>query len=113
VTLEQLIAAALVDELAPRLAAEIVGRRASGEDVTLADAWRLLTLDETADRLGRSPRWVRQRKEQIGYVRLDGGALAFRLEDLQAFAAERIVGGRALADRSEGAGGGRSLHAVP
>jgi hypothetical protein len=94
--LEQLVAVLadslaprLADELAPRIAAHLVTREAQAE----VKPWCLLTLDEAAARLGRSPRWLRARKEQIGYVRLDGGALAFRLEDLQAFATERIVGG--------------------
>jgi hypothetical protein len=90
-SLEALIAAAVVDELERRGSLPPVGT--SQPEV---EPWRLLTLDEAAERLGRSPRWVRQRKEAIGYVRLDGGALAFRLEELQAFAAERVVGGRRL-----------------
>lgn len=77
-------------ELAPRLAADLAGQAAHREE---AEPWRLLTLEEAAARLGRSTRWLRDRKEQIGYVRLDGGALSFRLEDLQAFAEQRRVGG--------------------
>jgi hypothetical protein len=86
--LEQL-AAAFADELAPRIAAQLAAPEAQPE----VEPWRLLTLAEAAERLGRSERWVRQHKDAIGHVRLDGGALAFRLEDLQAFAAERVVGG--------------------
>jgi hypothetical protein len=78
VSLEDVIAAAVVDELERRGSLPPAGT--SQPEV---EPWRLLTLDEAAERLGRSPRWVRQRKEAIGYVRLDGGALAFRLEDLQ------------------------------
>jgi hypothetical protein len=86
------LTAAFADELAPRIAAQLAGPEAQHE----VEPWRLLTLDEASERLGRSPRWLRERKEQIGYVRLDGGALAFRLEELQAFAAERVVGGPAV-----------------
>ena len=50
---------------------------------------------EAADRLGCSTRWVRERVKRgdLADVRLDGGALAFDVEDLRAFAAERRVGG--------------------
>jgi hypothetical protein len=89
--IEQL-AAAFADELAPRITAQVAAPEAQAE----VEPWRLLTLAEAAGRLGRSERWLRERKEQIGYVRLDGGALAFRLEELQAFAAERVVGGPAV-----------------
>ena len=59
----------------------------------------LLNLEEAAARLGRSTRWVRQRAKEgeLAHVRLDGGALAFRIEDLQAFAEERLIACRALA----------------
>jgi hypothetical protein len=90
------LAALFAAELAPRIAAELADREPQGE----VEPWCLLTLAEAAERLGRSERWVRQRKDAIGHVRLDGGALAFRLEDLQTFAAERVVGGRPLAERS-------------
>jgi hypothetical protein len=105
VSLEQLIAEAVAGELERR---GFVAR--ASEPQAEVEPWRLLTLDEAAERLSRSPRWVRQRKETIGYVRLDGGALGFRLEDLQAFAADRVV---SLADRSESSGNGRSLRSVP
>ena len=63
----------------------------------------LLDLEAAAAWFGRSTRWVRQRSRgytaadgskipaTLPYVRLDGGALAFLLEDLQAFAAARRV----------------------
>jgi hypothetical protein len=60
--------------------------------------WRLLTLEQAADRLGRSERWVRARVKEgtLTVVRLDGGALAFELDDLRAFAQARRVGGLEL-----------------
>ena len=43
-----------------------------------ATAWRLLTLQEAAERLGRSERWLRERvrRREIAVHRIDGGALA-------------------------------------
>jgi hypothetical protein len=82
---------ALAVELAPRLAAALNGR--SDETEPAPEPWRLIPLEEAARRLTRSTRWVRQRKEQIGYVKLDGGALAFDPSDLEAFARARRVGG--------------------
>jgi hypothetical protein len=92
------LAAAFADELAPRIAAQLADNipPAGGSAV---EPWRLLTLAEAAERLGRSERWLRERKEQVGYIRLDGGALAFRLEELQAFAAARVVGGPSAVER--------------
>ena len=81
---------ALAEELAPRVAAALNGRGPSAPEEP--EPWRLFDLKEAAARLGRSERWVRQRKAQIGYVRLDGGALAFDLEDLRGFARARRVG---------------------
>jgi hypothetical protein len=57
-----------------------------------AEPWRLLSLSEAADRLGRSERWLRERvrRHEIPVVRLDG-KLAFQLDDLIAYAtAHRI-----------------------
>ncbi len=80
----------LLDELAERVASRI-GPAAP----VAAPEWRLLSLDEAAARLGRSSRWVRDRVKagKLATVRLDGGALAFRLEDLQTFADARRIGG--------------------
>jgi hypothetical protein len=61
------------------------------------EPWRLLTVDEAAERLGRSTRWVRDHKGEIGWVRLDGRALAFELDDLRAFAREHRIACRPLA----------------
>lgn len=84
----------LLDELVERLAARL--EAALSPDPAEhggAEAWRLLKLDEAAAILGRSERWVRERVKggELPHVRLDGGALAFQLEDLQAFAAARRV----------------------
>lgn len=66
-------------------------------------AWRLLTLAEAASRLGRSERWVRDRIKagELPYVRLDGGAFAFELDDLQTFARVRRIGAEGLESLAE------------
>jgi hypothetical protein len=80
----------VVEAIAAAIAHELAGCLPPESET--AEPWRLFSLEDAAARLGRSTRWVRERKEQIGYVRLDGGALAFELEDLQAFARLRRVG---------------------
>lgn len=66
-------------------------------------SWRLLTLAEAAERLGRSERWVRDRIKagELPYVRLDGGAFAFELDDLQTFARVRRIGAEGLESLAE------------
>jgi len=86
--LDELVAL-LADALAPRVAELVRPSEPNGHPA--GEPWRLLDLEETAARLGRSPRWVRDHKREIGYVRLDGGALAFDVEDLKRFARERCV----------------------
>jgi Helix-turn-helix domain len=88
--LEQLVAA-LADELAPRVAAVVAEQLPMPNE---ADPWRLLTLEETARRLTRSTRWVRERAKRgdLACVKLDGGAYAFTVEDVRAFAEARRVG---------------------
>jgi hypothetical protein len=88
--LEALVAE-LADALAPKVAAELATRSAvpaAGEE-----PWRLLDVEQTGARLGRSTRWVRERAKrgELPFVKLDGGGLAFRLEDLQEFARARLV----------------------
>lgn len=81
----------LAETVAPRVAAELAGgERAEPVD---GELWRLLGVEEAAGRLGRSSRWVRERAKrgELPFVRLDGGALAFELEDLRAFAEARRV----------------------
>ena len=79
---------ALASELAQLVAAEL--RPATP---TEGEPWHLLDLDEAAARLGRSTRWVRDRVKtgDLPHVRLDVGAFAFELADLQAFAQARRV----------------------
>jgi hypothetical protein len=112
---EQFVAA-LVEQLAPRIAAELAASMpASGE---VSEPWRLYDLEEAAGMFGRSTRWVRERVKRgdLPFVKLDGGALAFELEDLQAFARARriaaddgsLLAGRlqVVGDRAAGAGSG-------
>ena len=79
--------AKLADELAPRIGDALVAATVASDD------WRLLDVEEAASRLGRSTRWVRERAKRgdLPFVRLDGGALAFELDDLRTFAARRRV----------------------
>jgi len=86
--LDELVAL-LADAIAPRMAELVRPPEPNGHPA--GEPWRLLDLEETAARLGRSRRWVRDHKHAIGYVRLDGGALAFDVEDLKRFARERRV----------------------
>ena len=58
-------------------------------------------MSEVAARLGRSTRWVRERAGDLAFVRLDGGALAFDLEDVRCFARERRIACRPLAGTPE------------
>jgi hypothetical protein len=97
--LEELVAA-LAAELAPRLAAELAGQVPSAPT---AERWHLLDVEEAAARIGRSTRWVRDRAKlgDLPHVRLDGGALAFELDDLREFARERRI---PLAGRLQGNG---------
>jgi hypothetical protein len=57
------------------------------------EEWRLWNLSETARRLGRSERWVRERVKEgtLPRIRLDGGALMFDPKDVQSFARARRV----------------------
>jgi excisionase family DNA binding protein len=77
----------VADAVAERLPA------ASVPSIMPEDEWRLLDVDEAASRLGRSSRWVRERVKRgdLPYVRLDGGAFAFELDDLREFARSRRV----------------------
>lgn len=110
--LEELVAE-LAAQLAPRVAAEL-GTPASPE----AEPWRLVDVEEAAARLGRSTRWVRERAKRgdLPFVKLDGGALAFEVDDLRAFAASRRVAplaGRLQAVRDPASGAGsRALRQV-
>ena len=78
----------LAEEIAPRVA-ELVAEQVT--PTSAAEPWRLLSVEEAAQRLGRSTRWVRDHKDAIGWVKLDGGAFAFDVEDLRQFARDRRV----------------------
>jgi len=83
----------LVGELADALAPRVVALLDEGRKPAPLEPWRLLDVEETARRLGRSTRWVRERAKRgdLPSIRLDGGALAFDLRDLQAFARRRRI----------------------
>jgi predicted DNA-binding transcriptional regulator AlpA len=86
----------VVEQLAPRVASELASVLPQVEPAS--EPRRLLDVNEVAARLGRWTRWVRERAKrgQFPFVRLDGGALAFELEDVQAFArARRVSAGEA------------------
>jgi excisionase family DNA binding protein len=86
---EQLVAA-LAEELVPRLALELAAQL---PPLPAAEPWHLLDLEQAAERLGRSTRWVRERAKRgdLPFVRLDGGRLAFELDDLREFARDRRI----------------------
>ena len=100
---EQLVAA-LAEELAPRLAAELATQL---PPPPAAEPWHLLDLEQAAHRLGRSPRWIREKAKTglLPHVRLDGGRLAFELDDLREFARDRRI---PLAGRLQANGNGAS-----
>jgi excisionase family DNA binding protein len=85
----------LLDLVAERLASRVAAALAiaAPDDVQQAEPWRLLDVSEAAARLNRSTRWIRERAKRgdLPFVRLDGGALAFELEDVQAFARARRI----------------------
>jgi excisionase family DNA binding protein len=93
------ISAAVLDELAAgfaaRLAPLVAAELSPATTTAPPESWRLVNLEEAAARLGRSTRWVRERvtRGELPHVRLDGGALAFEVADLQAFATARRVDG--------------------
>jgi hypothetical protein len=97
--LEQLVAL-VADEIVLRLGPTLP----TSAPPAAEEPWHLLGVEEAGARLGRSTRWVRERAKrgELPFVRLDGGALAFDLDDLRAFArARRVPGaeGDPLADR--------------
>src|SRR5438874_9130426 len=79
----------LVDAIAEAVAANLTGRLpVAGE----RDEWRLWSEQETAERLGRSTRWVRERAKEgsLPSVRLDAhGGRMYDPEDVKAFAKAR------------------------
>ena len=90
------LVALVVERLAPAISSELATTLEMRTSLQ-SEPWRLLDLEEAAQRLGRSTRWIRERvkRGELASVRLDGGALAFDLDDLHAFAAARRIGGEA------------------
>jgi len=66
---------AFLDELAERVAARLSGGEPHAQIQRSPDPWRLWTLEETAQRLTRSERWVRERAKQgeLPFVRWTAG----------------------------------------
>lgn len=94
----------VVESVADRVAQRVLERlnAAPPGPMVEGDGWRLWSLAETAGRLGRSTRWVREQKDRgaLPFVRLDGGALAFLPDDVRAFAeARRIAADRGRNER--------------
>jgi excisionase family DNA binding protein len=83
----------LPDEVVAAIADAVVTRLAISSPEKHVDEWRLLDISKAADRLGRSTRWVREQVKSgsLPYVRLDGGAYAFELEDLKQLAIQRRI----------------------
>ena len=92
------LVAAIAEQLAPRVA-ELVAEALPA--AAAEEPWRLYNLEEVAAMLGRSTKWVRKRKDAIGWVRLDSTALAFELEDVRRFARERRIACEPLASVEE------------
>jgi len=93
-----------IDVVAERMVSTIMARLERSDSHGEAVEWRLRNVSEIAERLGRSERWVRQAVKDRGLpvTRLDGGGLAFDLDDVREWAnARRIPAGDGdpLADR--------------
>ncbi|SRR6266545_2538735 len=75
------------------IAAAVAAKLASISSPSAEAGWQLLRVEDVASRLGRSTRWVREqvKRGHLPYVRLDGGALAFELADVQTFASARRI----------------------
>jgi hypothetical protein len=86
------------DELVERISDRVVEKLGGAQPPERVEPWKLLNLEEAAQRLGRSERWVRERVKDgtLAVVRLDSAALAFELHDLRAFAQARRIGGSEL-----------------
>lgn len=81
----------VLEEVASLVAGRVLDEL--GQRQEAGEPWRLLDVEEIAGRLGRSPRWVKERVKTAGLpvVRLDGGALAFDLEAVREWALSRQV----------------------
>jgi excisionase family DNA binding protein len=82
--------AEFVDAIAEAVAAKLNAATPQREE---GEPWALCNVDEACRRLGRSKRWVgeKTRSGELPHVRLDGGAKAYLLRDLIAFAETRRV----------------------
>jgi hypothetical protein len=89
-------------ELAERVAGRVLAELGTRSEPT-GEPWHLLDVEAVAARLGRSGRWVRERAKRgdLPFVKLDGGALAFDLEDVRSFARERRIACSPLAGTPE------------
>jgi predicted DNA-binding transcriptional regulator AlpA len=83
----------LVELVAERVAERVLVELRNVTPAPLAEPWRLLDVDEVAAMLGRSPRSVHTfaKERGLAFIRLDGGALAFDPDDVQAWARARRV----------------------
>lgn len=108
------LVAAVADAVAERVIAALDVRATTAAE---GELWHLLTTEELATRLGRSQRWIREKAKsgELPWIRLDGGALAFDLADVQEFARARRVPELALRrlPALAGASGGRMDSAIP
>jgi excisionase family DNA binding protein len=77
----------LVEHLASRVAARLVAQLRLDHEPG-GQAWELLTVDQAAEVLKRSRRWIYDavRRRGLPYVRLDGGGICFQRDDLRAWA---------------------------
>jgi hypothetical protein len=84
---------AFIAEIVDRVIEAITDHLPQHDQQPREEPWRLWTVQETADRLGRSTKWVRAKAKagDLIWVRLDGGALAFEPEDVKAFARARRI----------------------
>lgn len=94
----------LTAELAEKVASRVLAELAAQAEPA-GEPWCLLDVEGVAVRLGRSGRWVRERVKRgdLPYVRLDGGGLAFELDDVRAFARARRISCSGLAGGSDSA----------
>jgi len=83
----------LPGEVVEAIAASVASKLAAVSSPDVRNDWHLLDVEEVANRLGRSTRWVRERVKRgdLPFVRLDGGALAFELSDVRNFATQRRI----------------------
>lgn len=71
--------------LQARLAQLLDAPAAAQQQQSAANADRLLTVKEAAERLGVSPQWLYQRWEKLGGIKLDAGTLRFPMSALDSY----------------------------